>query len=167
MALPEETWRSDFTGLGWREELGLTLFQRNKGRARAASLSSAQRKTHHPQNVWQQPFVRSWPKTFCVRMFVSLQAHNLLVLDYWEVCVCVCVCLYAVIWLLLIWVCIYFKCLSCISRNRQCEEKVCCSSPQTLEGAHRFHSPCRQCAGSAKWKKRNIEHSWYENDAYE
>ena len=44
MALPEETWLSDFTRLGWREDLGLTLIWKNKGRARAAIPSSAERK---------------------------------------------------------------------------------------------------------------------------
>lgn len=81
MALPEETWRSDFTGLGWRKMLGLTLFQRNKGRARAASWSSAQRKNPSSPMSDSSRLVGPDPK-LCENVCVSLQAHSLLVLDY-------------------------------------------------------------------------------------
>lgn len=57
-----------------------------------------------------------------------------------------------------------------ISRSKQCEEKACCSSPQTLVGAHLSRSPCRQCAGSAGMRatvrvetnKRNIDGSYFK-----
>lgn len=140
MVLPEETWLSVFTGLGCREELGLTLIWRNKGRARAASYLCVEEKPIITIMSSSSHFVGPWLKAVCMCVYVWLCRHT--------------VCMYCVVHNLL------FDCLRsgsvfianfklCISRNRQCGEKACYSSPQTLVGAHRFHSPCRQCAGSA------------------
>lgn len=60
-----------------------------------------------------------------------------------------CACPYTSVSLLVISACVYCKVLLSLSRSRQCGGKAGCSSPQTLAGVRRFHSPCRRCAGSA------------------
>lgn len=76
MALPEETWLSDFTELGWREDLGLTLIRRNKGRARAVSPSSVQEEKPI-MTIMSNGSHLSGPDP---KPFVCVLAHNMYVL---------------------------------------------------------------------------------------
>lgn len=136
-----------FHWTGTEGDLGLTLSQRNKGRTRAASPSPLRGQSHH-RCVWEQPFLKSWPTAVRVCAWLCRHVYAL----QWERVewsVCEFVCPYTVVWLLGVTLALGLCLYLISSRSRRCEEKAGCSSPQTLAGALRFHSPCRLCAGSA------------------
>lgn len=142
MALPEETWLSDFTGVEWTTISGWHWAGVIKAE-REQWVHPPLRNNKRHQDVQQQPQPQRVLTWSCVGVYNCAKCVQCVDDDWgiWRVCP------YNVVWLLVI--CLYCNFLFCISRNRQCGEMSCRSSPQVLARAPQFRSPCRLCAWSA------------------